>query len=346
MANDYIDPYADSIAKQRALLAQPFASKLSQDDIAQRRALNERLQQLGLLGMLSGDDGLGTVGGNLVKQAAKDRDVRVSDMGAYDPITGEFMVHPEVQRQRAEAELQRLQERSAEGQRAWQAARQAAQERGDQAQQQREFLASEHALTRAAMAQRGEPLMPIVGPDGNAIYAPRSQAAGQRVPPTAAAGNPSEDERKAAGWLQQAQLAFANMKAATAADPNAAKPSGREMAIGAVPGIGRDAAYAAMTPARQQFTTAASSLSEAVLRAATGAGVNKDEALQKVQELTPRFGEDPKTTAMKEQMAGMYINSLQARAGRAAPQPTGAQPQVFKKALAGAGSGGWSITRE
>lgn len=332
-AVQYVDPYAESIAKQRALLAQPFMSKLSRHEVAQRRSLNDRMEQLGMLGLLSGDDGFGALGTSLMKQAARDRDVRVSDTGAYDPITGEFAMHPEVQRQRGELELQRMRERSAEGQRAWQAARQSSAERAEQAQQQREFLASEHALTRAAMAQRGEPLLPIIGPDGTAIYAPRTQAVGQRVPPTAGAGMPSEDERKAAGWLQQARLAFANMNTATSVDPNASKPTTREMTIGAVPGVGRDAAYAAMTPARQMFTTAASSLSEAVLRAATGAGVNRDEALQKVQELTPRWGEDPKTTAMKQQMAEMYIGSLEARAGRAAPGGS-----VFPKTLGAGGA--------
>jgi hypothetical protein len=40
---------------------------------------------------------------------------------------------------------------------------------------------------------------------------------------------------------------------------------------------------------RQKFMQGSSSLSEALLRAATGAGVNKDEAAQKIQELTPVF---------------------------------------------------------
>jgi len=68
---------------------------------------------------------------------------------------------------------------------------------------------------------------------------------------------------------------------------------------------------------RQKFAQAASSLSEALLRAATGAGVNEHEARQKVEELTPVYGDLPEVREQKRAAIPMYLKSLEARAGRA-----------------------------
>jgi hypothetical protein len=75
----------------------------------------------------------------------------------------------------------------------------------------------------------------------------------------------------------------------------------------------------AQSPERQNFVQAASSLSEALLRAATGAGVNKDEALQKLEELTPTYFDTEENIKQKLAAIPVYLDSLKARAGRAAP---------------------------
>jgi hypothetical protein len=141
---------------------------------------------------------------------------------------------------------------------------------------------------------------------------------------TAGTGKLTEDQGKATGWLVQADNAFGNMKKAMAADSSAARP-GLTDAIAAIPsfGLGEVAANSMRSPARQQFMQGASSLSEALLRAATGAGVNKDEALQKVKELTPVFGEDSTTTKQKMDSIPLYIESLKVRAGPGAKQLSG-----------------------
>jgi hypothetical protein len=315
MPTQYADPYAERIAAQRALLAQVPSPRFSQGEADQRRAENERLLQLGLLGQLSGDETLAGIGAQVFRQAQQERAPRVSDQGVFDPMSGQFTLHPEVMHERQRQELARLEDRSAEGQRAWEAARQAAQERREQADER-------NALMARLAAQSG-PLVQVLGPTGEVTYAPRAEAVGRQAPGNA----PTEDERKAAGWLNQARMAYANMQSAVRGDPNAALPTAREVAVGALPGVGPAAAYAGSSAARQKFMTAASSFSEAVLRAATGAGVNREEALQKVQELTPRFGEHPDVATMKEQMARMYLESLQARAGRAAVLPRALEAQ-------------------
>jgi hypothetical protein len=136
-------------------------------------------------------------------------------------------------------------------------------------------------------------------------------------------GAATEDERKAAGWLAQATNAYNNMLGAMytkeGKTTGAEKPGFIESALGTLPFIGEGSAALARGTDRQKFTQAASSLSEALLRAATGAGVNRDEAKQKLEELTPLFTDDADTRKQKLAAIPVYLDSLKSRAGRAAP---------------------------
>ena len=151
-------------------------------------------------------------------------------------------------------------------------------------------------------------------------------------------GTATEDERKAAGWLAQATNAYNNMLGAMyqKGKPTGAEVPGKiESALGTLPFVGESlsAGVRGLSGDRQQFTQAASSLSEALLRAATGAGVNKEEAKQKLEELTPLFSDNAETRKQKLEAIPMYLESLKTRAGRAAP--SGYQvPQVPKNPLA------------
>lgn len=140
----------------------------------------------------------------------------------------------------------------------------------------------------------------------------------------------------------QADNAFRNMKAATAKDPSAARP-GFNDALASIPSMGltTGAANLMRGAERQQYMQGASSLSEALLRAATGAGVNKDEALQKVRELTPQIGDDPATIAQKEAAIPLYIESLKLRAGPGAKRAAA----VMSGGQSAGSSGGWSIQK-
>lgn len=131
-------------------------------------------------------------------------------------------------------------------------------------------------------------------------------------------GNATEDERKAAGWLAQADNAYKNMLSAMYTKEG--KPTGAEEPgfFEALPFVGGGGATRGKE--RQKFVQASSSLSEALLRAATGAGVNEAEAKQKIEELTPTYFDEPETRKQKLAAIPMYLQSLQARAGRAAPK--------------------------
>lgn len=130
----------------------------------------------------------------------------------------------------------------------------------------------------------------------------------------ATVGDATEDERKAAGWLAQASNAYSNMLSAMyTKDKQRTGAEEVTLAEKALGGIARG-------PERQKFVQAASSLSEALLRAATGAGVNENEAKQKLEELTPLLTDGDAVIKQKIAAIPVYLDSLKARAGRAAPQ--------------------------
>jgi hypothetical protein len=131
---------------------------------------------------------------------------------------------------------------------------------------------------------------------------------------TTTVGNATEDERKAAGWLSQANNAYTNMLGAMYTSKGGRTGAERPNIFEAM-GAGKFA----QGEERQKFNQAASSLSEALLRAATGAGVNEAEAKQKIEELTPTLFDEKGNIEQKLAAIPMYLQSLQSRAGRAAP---------------------------
>lgn len=142
----------------------------------------------------------------------------------------------------------------------------------------------------------------------------RENAKATQVKPVVA----SEDERKAAGWLAQADNAWKNMQSVglSGGKPTSAAKPGLIESQMLIPEALKNMSR---SDKRQQFVQAASSLSEALLRAATGAGVNESEAKQKISELTPQFGDSQAVIEQKFGAIPMYIESLKTRAGRAAP---------------------------
>lgn len=166
--------------------------------------------------------------------------------------------------------------------------------------------------------------LPTKAAPGSVVRASPVMAPGGGVTPLVGKNpdNMTEDQAKATGWLVQAQNAYANMMKAinpNTGTPSAARP-GFNDALAAIPSFGATEAIAntMRSSDRQKFMQASSSLSEALLRAATGAGVNKDEAAQKVKELTPVAGESEETTAQKLASIPLYLKSLEIRAGAGA----------------------------
>lgn len=185
------------------------------------------------------------------------------------------------------------------------------------AEQQRLALA-EQANQRAAEASQRATDAAEMAKRGNAPAGFRFKADGSLEPipggPKPAGAVASEDERKAAAWLAQSRNAYQNMVNVIGKDPAAAEPGFLETYV-----PNDELANRSRSDTRQQYVQAASSLSEALLRAATGAGVNRDEAVQKIRELTPQRGDSAAVRQQKLDAIPVYLDALQARAGRAAP---------------------------
>jgi hypothetical protein len=127
--------------------------------------------------------------------------------------------------------------------------------------------------------------------------------------------NPTEDERKAAGWLSSAIDAYNNMADAVTEKKDANEPGYLEAMASSVGMEG--AANAFRSSSRQKFYTAASALSEAALRAATGAGYNMTEYRNTINRFTPTLTDSNEVLRQKLSSARRFIESLRPRAGRA-----------------------------
>jgi hypothetical protein len=174
--------------------------------------------------------------------------------------------------------------------------------------------------SREANANGKVPTGYRANPDGSLSFIP----GGPADPKAKAEGPATEDERKAAGWLVQADNAWKNMqsvmltKGGKGLNMDTVKPG---MLENSAQGIGlTQTANWLRSADRQKFVQGASSLGEALLRAATGAGMNVYEAKQKVEEITPTLNDSDEVMQQKLASIPVYIESLQARAGRAAPK--------------------------
>jgi hypothetical protein len=347
-ADDYTSGFDAQLNLLRQRLAAVPTSNYSPEQIGQRQAANERDYQLGLLGMLSGDPGLQGVGGMVYKQAIAGRTPHVTEKGMYDPITGAFTLNPQAQQEAIQAAMDRVQVAKAQAQREWLDNRQKAQERADQAQQQRDFMAGQHALTRA-MATDREPLVQVLDPaTGQPVYVLRSNAVGMTPAPTGG-GQPSESERKAASLLQRLQFSQQQVQDVLAQHPEATMPSRSAETVRGLPLVGETAANVASSAARQQVDAAQLDMLDAALTLGTGAAYTKEQLRGYQRSYFPQIGDEPATIAAKNARLQNIVDAARIAAGRAAPQ--GAQaaqgsqpgaPQVFKQAL-GAGGGAGAV---
>ena len=156
---------------------------------------------------------------------------------------------------------------------------------------------------------------------GQTVKATPVLAPGQGFRQLQGKSNMTEDQGKASGWLAQANNAYQNALAAVNRNPGALTP-GVGDAVSNIPLMGA-AGRTLQSPERQQFNQSMSSLSEAMLRAATGAGINKFEADQKIAELTPQFGDSEAVIKQKMAAIPVYLKSLELRAGPGAKKVGG-----------------------
>lgn len=194
--------------------------------------------------------------------------------------------------------------------------------RGQNMTDSRERALAAQGVTYQQDADGGFVALPSKMAPGQVIKATPVLAPGQGFQQLQGKSNMTEDQGKASGWLAQANNAYQNALAAVKKNPGALTP-GVGDAVGNIPLMGA-AGRTLQSPERQQFNQSMSSLSEAMLRAATGAGINKFEADQKIAELTPQFGDSEAVIKQKMAAIPVYLKSLEMRAGPGAKKVGGA----------------------
>ena len=221
---------------------------------------------------------------------------------------------------------------------------------------EQDFTSGQNKLSRGVtmrgqdISNANQPLVAVLNAQGQPTYVPRNQAVGQ-APYNPNQAKLTEDQAKASGWLSQATNAYNNMQNVMyKTDPTTGmplldangkpqlnysniKPSTGEMLASSLGMPG-----AAQTAPRQKFVQAGSSMSEALLRAATGAGVNKEEAAQKVKELTPQYFDKDEVIQQKLEAIPVYLESLKVRSsgGRnLTATPTSNMPAANTKVING-----------
>jgi len=213
----------------------------------------------------------------------------------------------------------------------------------------REFLAEQYRLNREdkaeqaqanrdlriALAGNRQPTQAFGIETVNGMPMRINKVTGQVEPLTVpgmpqAAPKLTEDQAKASGWLTQATNAYNNMVNAKIVtdeqsnpviDPATGLPKENDINptfYEAVAPKGSEVENYMRSGPRQRYMQGAESLSEALLRAATGSGVNESEAKQKANELTPRWSDDPATRLQKERAIPVYLESLKVRSGQGA----------------------------
>jgi hypothetical protein len=337
----WVDPNADQLAALQAKMNAPPTPMFTPDQVAQNQANNQNQYALGVLGSLSGDQGLTDVGGQILKQALANRQPKYTDHGVYDPLTGDFNYSPDYVYQRAQDQYNTVANRSASQQTQYLMNQQRIAERYQQEQDTNRQRQIDAQIISGGMGLgAGQPTQIGSSPQGWPVFrdkmgrlitydtsgAPVIYQGG--VAPKESSQAPTEDQGKAAGWFAQATKGASDMAQALATDPTSSTPSPLEGVLSSLPRVGDSAVNEYRSPARQMFLHGASAFSEAVLRAATGAGMNEEEIKQKVQELTPQIGDKPPVVAQKLAQQPMYLKVLAARAGKALNQggPTSAGP--------------------
>lgn len=138
----------------------------------------------------------------------------------------------------------------------------------------------------------------------------------EREKATASTQHMTEDQRKAVQPLIEADLALKQVLSLGVDENGKLKPAAYAGLGDAARALGmRMTANLISGGDRQQYNNAMETLSAAFLRAATGAGMNKDEAEGAYRRYVPQIGEADQVKKSKLDALPAYLKALEARAG-------------------------------
>lgn len=176
----------------------------------------------------------------------------------------------------------------------------------------------------------GEPLESVIGPDGSPVLLPRSQARGMR--PATTREQPTEDERKSAGFYTQMQEAMRTLDEVenelTEKDLYQIQTLPQEALMGM-------ANRGQMSEAAKRYLRAFEQFTEARMRPVSGAAISDTEFARDRRTYAKQYAETPKLAEDRRAARTSALESLRARASRAMPKddrPAAAPPNnPFRK---------------
>lgn len=164
----------------------------------------------------------------------------------------------------------------------------------------------------------GEPLEAVIGPDGNPVLLPRSQARGMR--PATTREQPTEDERKSAGFYKQMQEAIAILDETenqlTESELFQIQTLPQEKLLGVLN-------RGQMSEAAKRYLRAFEQFTEARMRPVSGAAISDSEFARDRRTYARQYSETPQLATDRKNSRNSALESLKARASRALPKDEG-----------------------
>ena len=176
-------------------------------------------------------------------------------------------------------------------------------------------------LDRKYRDPAGEPLVSVLGPNGQPILVPRSQAV--NATPAATRENPSDGERAAANFLGRMDAAEKNLGSY---NPSMMDYLAAERWISGG-GMSSVAANKVMSEKGGQYYQAAADWVRAKLRKESGAVISPEEMVQEIRTYFPMPGDTPSRIEQKRQARMQATEGMRGMSGRAAPSTATANPE-------------------
>ncbi len=179
-------------------------------------------------------------------------------------------------------------------------------------------LKSRWDATGRAPANDNEPLVPIIGPDGKAVYGTRAEARGKQIP--------SGSARPASG-LERRTLAFFNRAQQADADLERLEPEIKKLGLGGQMWM-ENAPNFAQSETGQQYTQAQRAFTEARLRKDSGAAIPDAEYTNDRKTYFPQPGDSADTLAQKQRARAAVLASLSFESGQALAEYVGSREEA------------------
>ena len=326
--NDFADPYAAQRAAVQNRMSQPYPEAYTPEEQQQRVAENKRMQMLGILGQLSGDQGASEAGGLVLKNALAARQPHLTDKGIGDPLTGKFSYNSAYRQERDQGELDKLDQLSAAARGRYDENTRSAADRASLAVALKGMgsgsggggvLGMGNATQIGTSKITGLPIMrpnkggPLFTFDAGGNFKP----VGPDEMGSKEGGNITEGERRAATLLKRIDFSQGQISDVLKAHPEAASPVPQAEFSRKIPVVGETAANMLVSGPRQRVESAQLDILDAALTLGTGQAYTREQLEGYRKSYFPQLGDDEGTKLDKKARLDNILEAARIAAGRA-----------------------------